>query len=119
MRDVDPAEMLGVYRRQFESDGVRYLELTQPGYVEELCRKFADHLPSKCGRCPIPEGTVLGLKEEGYTPELAEQTEFRELGYLSATGSVLWAARQCYVECIYVRVLSTMLSHEQAVCPSI
>ena len=73
--------MLGVYRRQFESDGVRYLELTQPGYVEELCRKFADHLPSKCGRCPIPEGTVLGLKEEGYTPELAEQTEFRELGY--------------------------------------
>ena len=45
-----------LYRRSYESEGVRYLELTQPGYIEDLCSKFADHLPAKCGRCPIPEG---------------------------------------------------------------
>ena len=45
VRDVDPQFMLGVYRRAYVSEGARHLELTQPEYIDNLCRQFADHLP--------------------------------------------------------------------------
>ena len=41
--------------------------------------------------------TILGLNEDDYDPDVAEQQVFRELGYLVASGSILWTARQCYV----------------------
>ena len=76
-------------------------ELTMPGYVDELCKTFADHLPDKSKATPFPENTVLGLKEPGYDPSVEEQREFRDLGYLVAAGSILWVARQAYPEMMF------------------
>ena len=41
---------------------------------------------------PIPEHTILGLKEPDYAPSVEEQIEFRDKGYLVAAGSILWVA---------------------------
>ena len=65
------------------------------------------HLDKRAARCcpavicPVPEHTILGLNEDDYDPDVVEQQVFRELGYLVASGSILWTARQCYVECMF------------------
>ena len=102
IRDVDPSFMLGVRRTLTDrADGVREIELTMPQYIDELCKNFADHLPEKSKSTPIPEHTILGLKEPDYAPSVEEQIEFRDKGYLVAAGSILWVARQAYPEIMF------------------
>ena len=102
IRDVDPSFMLGVRRTLTDrADGVREIELTMPQYIDELCKTFADHLPEKSKSTPIPEHTILGLKEPDYAPSVEEQIEFRDKGYLVAAGSILWVARQAYPEIMF------------------
>ena len=72
-----------------------------PQYIDELCKNFADHLPEKSKSTPIPEHTILGLKEPDYAPSVEEQIEFRDKGYLVAAGSILWVARQAYPEIMF------------------
>jgi hypothetical protein len=94
--------MLGVRRTLTDrADGVREIELTMPQYIDELCKNFADHLPEKSKSTPIPEHTILGLKEPDYAPSVEEQIEFRDKGYLVAAGSILWVARQAYPEIMF------------------
>ena len=73
-----------------------------PDYIENTYARF-EHLMAKFKirnnrETPLPEGTVFGPKQPDYDPDPAEQQEYRDLGYLSIVGALLWAMRQCHPE---------------------
>ena len=97
-----PDFMLGV-RRTFSTEGdIRVLEFSMPDYIENTYARF-EHLMAKFKirnnrETPLPEGTLFGPKQPDYDPDPAEQQEYRDLGYLSIVGALLWAMRQCHPE---------------------
>ena len=60
---------------------------------------------------PLDEGTTLGPKEPQHTPDEAEQSKYRKLGYLRLLGSLNWAVRQCHIELgFYCSMLASVMS---------
>ena len=96
----DERFLLGVQRTSFiNDDGVECLSLTQPEFCENLAADFAEFLPATA-ETPFPPSMILGANEPDQ-PDENEQRKYRGLGYLRAAGSILWAARQCYIECSF------------------
>ena len=112
---VDPGYMLGIKSDLYEKDGVRYLELTQEEYIENLVKQFSEQIKKYVSsrrmqngyvKEPVPVGTffsVAGDPEKGILPP-DESTvkqylaEYLAEGYQSAVGSLNWPARHCYPE---------------------
>ena len=102
IKRVDPRFMLGLYSNIIDlPDGSKLLELTQPDFVESMLSEFGEYLPDKAVGTPFKPGAVLGCKEAGYEPSLAEQRSVKERGYMRLTGMLLWCARRCYSECLF------------------
>jgi len=92
----DPKFMLGVQRDITIKDGITYMNLTQPDFIETTFNTFKDFCPTRDIHTPFPPGMVLhGLLEE-HNEEASKELIHR--GYQSIAGSILWAARNCYPE---------------------
>lgn len=74
------------------------IEMTMTPYVEGMYSAFADYIKDKHRpETPMPTGTQLTKNK----PVKAEEAErMRDRGYLRAVGMLLWAARNCYPECM-------------------
>ena len=107
----DPHFLLGIQREVVTKDGVNYLEMTQPDYIDSLVKQFENEINDKSrvkrGRngyveTPFPPGTflsVLGDPDHNIPPpDEAEIEQVKALGYQNAVGSLNWAARHCYPE---------------------
>ena len=58
----------------------------------------------------------MGPKEPQHTPDLAEQSKYRKMGYLRLMGSVNWAVRQCHLELgFHCSILASVMSTPSAV----
>ena len=72
--------MLGIRSDIYEKDGVRYLELTQEEYIENLVKQFSEQIKKYVSsrrmnngyvKEPVPVGTffsVAGDPEKGISP---------------------------------------------------
>ena len=108
---VDPGYMLGIRSDLYEKDGVRYLELTQEEYIENLVKQFSEQIKKHVSsrrmnngyvKEPVPVGTffsVAGDPDKGILPpDEADVKQYLADGYQSAVGSLNWPARHCYPE---------------------
>ena len=118
---ADPNFMLGVSRSiTVGDDGVRVLEYTMPTYIENVYDEYKDYISDLKLRStrilPLDEGFTLGPKEPQHTPDLAEQSKYRKMGYLRLMGSVNWAVRQCHLELgFHCSILASVMSTPSAV----
>ena len=102
IKRVDPRFMLGLYSNIIDApDGSKVLEFTQPDFIENMLSEFGMHIPDKEVSTPFKPGAVLGCKEAGYDPPIAEQKAVKERGYMRLVGMLLWCARRCYSECLF------------------
>ena len=98
----DPANMLGVKRMITENpDGTKTLELSMPKYIENLMDEFNEHMPTRDHSTPWHQDLLIGTKQRNYQPDAAEQREYKDKGYLTLCGGLLWAARQTYPEIMF------------------
>ena len=51
-----------------------------------MLSEFGEYIPDKAVSTPFKPGTVLGCKEVGYDPSIAEQKAVKERGYMRLTG---------------------------------
>ena len=108
---VDLGYMLGIKSDLYEKDGVRYLELTQEEYIENLVKQFFEQIKKYVSsrrmqngyvKEPVPVGTFLsvaGDPEKGIlAPDESTVKQYLAEGYQSAVGSLNWPAQHCYPE---------------------
>ena len=92
-----------------EKDDVRYLELTQEEYIENLVKQFSEQIKKYVSsrrmnngyvKEPVPVGTffsVVGDPNKGISPpDETEVKQYLKEGYQFAVGSLNWPARHCY-----------------------
>ena len=103
----DPHFLLGIQREISIKDGVTYLEMTQPDYIDSLVKQFEAEIKTRVKKrgqieSPVPPGTflsVVGDPDHGIEPPSEQEiAEAKALGYQNAVGSLNWAARHCYPE---------------------
>ena len=46
-------------------------------------------------------GCILEIKADDYNPSPTEQKKYKDLGYLSLAGSLLWLSRRCYPNLLF------------------
>ena len=105
----DPDFMLGIQRKQYSKNGVHYLEMTQPDYIDTMVKQFETEvrkarLTRTSGEVttPVPPGTFLSTvgdpDHNEPPPDQEEVEEVLAMGYQNAVGSLNWASRHCYPE---------------------
>ena len=113
---VDADQMLGVLRcyKTDAETGVTTVRLTQPGFIEDLCSQYAEHLPKRVASTPFPEREFLSLADADgnrIEPPEDEVKHVFSLGYQSIVGALLWSARQCYPQiALGVNMLQRVMS---------
>ena len=122
---TDANKQLGVKRNRWtDTDGVRHLEISMPGYIEDAFAKFKqfmkpdDRQANANGEWPdhraegaFPQGPVNSTYfwDSSTGEKLSQKREIDpdeikavlERGYLSIVGTLLWAGRNCFPECAY------------------
>jgi len=122
---TDPNKQLGVKRTRYTDDkGVRHLEISMPGYIEDAYNKFKQFMNGAYERQldgAFPQGAMNSTHfwdrssgEKISEPREIDQDEVKtvlERGYLSIVGTLLWAGRNCFPECAYgINQLGKMMS---------
>jgi hypothetical protein len=107
LKICDVQELLGV-RREVKDDGKGNIEMniTQPGFIQNTYDEHkgaCEALFKKPQNTPYPPRESLSRSEIPEDPAEAKRMHDRNIkrGYMSMTGSILWAARQCLPEMSY------------------
>lgn len=106
LKICDVQELLGV-RREISQDGkTTFMNLTQPGFIVNTCdehRGACEQLFKKPRDTPYPPKEMLSrseIPEDEHEAKRMHEANIKR-GYMSMTGSILWAARQCLPELSY------------------
>ena len=99
IKAVDPEVMLGVTRKLYEKDGVRYVKLGQQAYIEQMWEDWSQFRKGKrAPTTPMPQqgdkqppAVDADLKPVGVTDK--EAREVHEMGYRNLVGELLWPSR--------------------------
>jgi hypothetical protein len=102
---VDPSYMLGMQRTIKDNDGAMEVEITMTAFIESMMKEFEKHKVTKAVMTPMTPGTFLHKPVKGATgkrapADEAESMDMIKKGYQSLLGSLLWAARGVYPECM-------------------
>ena len=100
---TDPRFMLGVLKEiTVLPDGSSIMECSQPEFCEALIDDFKEHI-TYGGQYETPwmPGCILEIKADDYNPSPTEQKKYKDLGYLSLAGSLLWLSRRCYPNLLF------------------
>ena len=98
IRVCDPSFMLGIFREEYEREGVRCIKMHQPSYMEKTREEFAQHIqPKKSTPAePFPRQTFLAPLDNCGTPIAVDAEEAKSVqtrGYMNLVGGLLWASR--------------------------
>lgn len=97
-KQIDPSYMLGIKREIItETQDLMQVELTMTAYVEAMANTFEKDLLSKNVTTPLPDGFFTYKKT---TTSEQESKAVLARGYQRLFGSLLWAARGTFPECL-------------------
>jgi site-specific DNA-cytosine methylase len=104
-KEVDAGYMLGMQRTIKDNKGVMEVEITMTAFIESMMQEFKQYKVAKAIQTPLTPGVFLHKPVKGATGkrtaiEDAESAELIKKGYQSLLGSLLWAARGVFPECI-------------------
>ena len=109
IRMCDPSQMLGVRRDRWTDDkGVEHLKLSMPSYVDDLYQKWKSCMSDTTEpNTAFPPGQQNSFHE--WVDKLSYERNFdmdevkrvQDRGFLSVTGSLLWAGRCVFLETSY------------------
>ena len=106
LKICDVQELLGVRREITQSGNTTIMTLTQPGFIENTYdehRAACELMFKKPRDTPFPPKEMLSrseIPEDEVEAKRMHQANIKK-GYMSITGSILWAARQCLPELAY------------------
>ena len=97
-KQIDPSYMLGIKREIVtNTEDLMQVELTMTAYVEAMAKTFETHLCTKNVSTPMPDGFFTYKKT---TTSEQESKAVLARGYQKLFGSLLWAARGTFPECL-------------------
>jgi site-specific DNA-cytosine methylase len=95
---VDPSFMLGIKRTiNHTAEGDMEVELTMTAFVEQMVDAFETHLLNKTVSTPLPPGFFVSKAQKSSEEE---NQRVLDKGYQRLFGSLLWAARGTFPECL-------------------
>ena len=106
LKVCDVQELLGVRREIKQDRGITTMNITQPGFIVNTYdehRAACEALFKKPRDTPFPPKEMLSRSEIPECEIMAKRMHEENIkkGYMSITGSILWAARQCLPELAY------------------
>ena len=104
-KEIDPGYMLGLQRSITHSEGHMEVEITMTAFVESMMNEFLQYKTEKAVHTPMTPGVFLHkqvktIKGQCNAMEKDESKAMIEKGYQSLLGSLLWAARGVFPECM-------------------
>ena len=107
VKDVDPSYILGLKRTLCTDDPEHWIvTVTMEAYVDQMVSTWEHELVSLMGskwqnrvlRTHWPDGLIL---TKALAPDVKESTHNLNRGYQKLVGSLLWAVRHCFPDCLY------------------
>jgi len=95
-KEGDARFMLGILR-ELNEDGTE-LTMSQPEFIRTTYEEHCKHMATKSNpNTPTPPKMFLYLDPDGVDEN--ESQKYKDMGYQSLVGSLLWAAYRCFPQC--------------------